>query len=117
MWGALRTRDSPQPPDPSASILSLRLCSLQVRPSRAHSADGLEAARAAVRSLVGAVPVFVKDGEPFARVGLDPAPLLEAAGIAPIGSGGPLRDFPTPSGRLKFNRLGESRYDTTYPQR
>jgi site-specific DNA recombinase len=50
--------------------------------------DNIEAARAAVRSLVGSVPVFVKDGEPFARVGVDATPLLEAAGIAPIGSGG-----------------------------
>jgi DNA invertase Pin-like site-specific DNA recombinase len=50
--------------------------------------DNVEAARATLRKLVGTVPVFVKDGEPFARVGVDPAPLLEAAGIEWIGSGG-----------------------------
>lgn len=50
--------------------------------------DNVEAARATLRKLVGTVPVFVQDGEPFARVGVDPAPLLEAAGIEWIGSGG-----------------------------
>lgn len=50
--------------------------------------DNVEAARATLRKLVGTVPVFVQDGEAYARVGVDPAPLLEAAGIEWIGSGG-----------------------------
>jgi hypothetical protein len=56
--------------------------------------DNVEAARATLRKLVGTVPVFVKDGEPFARVGVDPAPLLEAAGIELIGSGGAICAVP-----------------------
>ena len=52
----------------------------------------IEAARAAVRSLVGTVPVFEQAGVLWGRIGMSGAALLRVAGVDErAGSGGPLR--------------------------
>jgi len=49
----------------------------------------IEAARAAVRSIVGTVPMFEQAGELWGRIGMSGAALLRVAGIERAGSGGP----------------------------
>jgi hypothetical protein len=77
----------------------------------ASTFDGsdVEAKRAALRSLVGPVSVFEKDGALWGRFALDPRPLLMAVGVTCfVGSGGPIWDLFSPPDGADSAQLEES---------
>jgi hypothetical protein len=56
--------------------------------------SNIEAARVALRALVGSIPIFAEGGKIFGRIGLDLAQLFRSSNprfIESVGSGGPLR--------------------------
>ncbi|HXS26102.1 MAG TPA: hypothetical protein VN730_00395, partial [Steroidobacteraceae bacterium] len=55
------------------------------------TSGNVEAARVALRSLVGTVPVFVQEGRPYGRLGINPTPLFRDRNRGDVvlhGSGG-----------------------------
>jgi hypothetical protein len=53
--------------------------------------SSIEAARVALRALVGSIPIFAEGGRIFGKIGLDPAQLFRSSNpqfIESVGSGG-----------------------------